>query len=108
MKDQNFFFYNSTAKSVITHYAVFYMENVGVNQLDVIVLVEDGGLGVFFSIKHNPADGTNAIAGFKMASQFYKTTTSYSYRELITSNIIHLKAMLGIVCINPSIYVSFQ
>ncbi|XWS67104.1 hypothetical protein CRYUN_Cryun05aG0258200 [Craigia yunnanensis] len=32
--------------------------------------------GAFFSIKHNPADGTNAIAGFEMASQFYNLKIS--------------------------------
>lgn len=40
-------------------------------------MVEDGGLRAFFPIKHNPADGTDAVTGFKMASKFYNNLFLY-------------------------------
>ena len=39
--------------------------------------VEDGGFGPFFSIKHNPADGTDAVTGFKMAAWIHNSLFLY-------------------------------
>ncbi|KAE8696572.1 HLIP/One helix protein [Hibiscus syriacus] len=55
------------------------------DELQCVLLTEDGGLGALFSIEHNPTNGADGVAGFKWR---LSSPTTYSYIELITSNII--------------------